>query len=282
MIAYIIIKKNFKIIILLVLVIISFLNIKFLIFVDNNKNLEVNFLDIGQGDSAYIKFPNHNNLLIDTGPNKFVSNQIDRVSDIFDKSIKNILLTHPDKDHIGGAEEVLKRYSIDNVFLAKNQEYKIDFVQKIYNIAHGDQISFGAILVKNLNPYNISENMETNHNSIVSLINYNKISFLFMADADKEIERKLLASGEIDNLKNQILVLKVGHHGSKTSSSEAFLKKLHPEYCIVSVGKDNSYGHPAPEIMLILNKYCDVIYRTDIDGNIKFDTDGESLELSTS
>lgn len=246
----------------------------------NNGSLEVNFLNIGQGDAAYIKFPDGQNLVLDTGPTKYTVNQIDKKKSFFDKGIQNILLTHPDNDHVAGTENILKEYKVKNLFLAKNQDYKIKFGGNIYNVMSGDSIKFDKYIFKIFNPYSQTENQETNHNSIVSVLDDGNISFLFMADADKEIERKILSSGQLGYLKDQILIYKVGHHGSNTSSSDVFLKALQPEYCVISVGAHNSYGHPKPEVLETLNKYCGQVYRTDSDGTVTFDTDGESLQIS--
>ena len=105
-----------------------------------------------------------------------------------------------------------------------------------------------------------------------------------MGDADQEVERKLVSQGYFDNISNikTKKVLKVGHHGSDTSSSEIFLKKLKPEYCIISVGKDNRYKHPNPEALNRLEKYCKNIYRTDKDRSIAFATNGKDLKINIS
>ena len=120
---------------------------------------------------------------------------------------------------------------------------------------------------------------DSNHKSIVNRVIYGNYEFIFMGDADKETERMIVSKGYFKN-DTKVKILKVGHHGSNTSSSELFLKTLKPEYCIISVGKNNKYGHPKLETMLTLQKYFKVIYRTDQDGDISFKTDGINLKIN--
>lgn len=277
MISYDFFKKNFKFFYFIFFVIFGILLFLQIVSLDAHK-LEVNFLDIGQGDAAYIKFPNGNNLIIDTGPNKFTINKIDEQKGLLDKGISNILLTHPDGDHIGGTKEIIDKHKIQNVFLAKFLAYDLAFEGEQYYLMAGDRIQFGEYVLNVLNP-KAFDNTETNHNSLVTSLDYGAISFLFMGDADKEAERQILSGGKVNYLKERVLVLKVGHHGSNTSSSENFLKTLAPEYCVISVGKDNRYGHPTAEVLALLGKYCGEVLRTDMLGTIQFDTDGESLQI---
>lgn len=249
----------------------------------DNTSLEVSFLDVGQGDSILIKNPQNNYFLIDTGPNYKSTQETENILAFFYDNLSGVLLTHPDLDHVGGTEQILKSLHVENLLISKENDYE-DY-KKYANfdtkyVKEGDKVYFSTLDTKDMSIeiLNPAPGMlgDSNHKSIVSRIIYGDFEFIFMADADQEVERSLVAKGYFTKNKH-IKVLKVGHHGSDTSSSELFLKTLKPQFCVISVGKDNSYGHPKPKTLETLNKYCGIIYRTDTDGTVKFSTDGKNL-----
>lgn len=246
-----------------------------------DKNLlKVYFLDVGQGDSELIVGPRGNVLLIDTGPNGKVVSEIEKVANLKNRNISGLVLTHQDLDHNGGFEDVDNAFHVKSLFITNNYTEKLDFANK-YLVSQGDTLDFEDFKLDVISPA-INDLGSTNHTSIVSILKYGNYRFIFMADADKETERSLISKGYFDDGGEYIDILKLGHHGSDTSSSEVFLKKIRPEYCIFSVGKDNSYGLPDESVVGLAQKYCKSIYRTDEDGNISMYTDGRLLKIKKS
>lgn len=257
-------------------------------FIDNNRdqNLEVIYLDIGQGDAILIKDPKGINLLIDTGSGAITTQKVQKELSAINKNMDGILITHPDSDHAGGFDELSRRFNIKNTFISSEDDYSKQVKDNILNVSS----------VNNINQIRLSDNIllntlspekgmlgDGNAKSIVNTILYGNFNFIFTGDADSETERKLVSQGYFDKNDNKKIVniLKIGHHGSDTSSSEMFLKKIKPEYCIISVGRDNKYGHPTKNVLDRLEKYCKNIYRTDLSGNISFKTNGKNLKVNT-
>lgn len=253
--------------------------------INRSGNLEVIYLDIGQGDSILIKDPRGLNFLIDTGSGHITTQKVQKELSVFNKALDSVLITHPDSDHSGGVVSVINSIDTERVIISTENDYsnyikdkdsKVSFVNTFNNISLSNEIS-----LKILNP-ELGILGTENGKSIVNTMSYGNFNFIFTGDADSETERKLVSQGYFDKNENKtsVNVLKVGHHGSDTSSSEIFLKKIKPEYCILSVGKNNKYGHPAKNAMDRLEKYCKNIYRTDLNGGISFKTDGKNLEIS--
>ena len=241
------------------------------------KALKVIFLDVGQGDSALIIAPEGSKTLIDAGPDMKTVGRIEDNINFFDKNLENIILTHQDLDHVGGFTQIVKAFNVKDLFVSNKYTEKIDFNSKNY-IKEGDFLKTGSIFIQTLSP-NDKDLGSTNHTSIVNMIVYGKYRFIFMADSDKEKERSFISKGYFKNSDYYVDILKLGHHGSDTSSSELFLKQIKPEYCIFSVGKGNVYGHPSKSVLDLANKYCLSIYRTDEDGSVSFITDGNDLKI---
>lgn len=213
---------------------------------------EVTFIDVGQGDSTLIQYKNKN-ILIDTGGNK----KIDIANDclipfLAKKKIRKldaVIITHEDYDHYGALENLMSSFTVDNVY------YYYDFKDK--------SIFFSDLEIKNLNSFYTSTSDE-NEKSGVYNFKINNIKFLIMGDATKEIEADILNSKQdID-----IDVIKIGHHGSNTSSSTAFLKACSPKLAIISCGENNSYNHPSDETIETLSSLSIPYKRTDIEGSI--------------
>jgi competence protein ComEC len=256
--------------------------------IDKQNNIEIIFLDVDQGDSSLIKTASNQKILIDTGASYVTTQKLQKYLPLFSKSLDAVILTHPDLDHVGGTQEILDTNIVKNLIISTENEY-LDYKKKeikesdleVLKVNNSNNILLNNdINLEILSPDKGQEG-DSNQNSIVNRLVYGNFEFIFMADADTEVERKLVAKGYFEN-KNTKKVLKVGHHGSDTSSSEIFLKKLKPEYCIISVGKDNKYGHPKKEVIDRLEKYCKNIYRTDKNSDISFTADGANLKIETS
>lgn len=230
------------------------------------KLLEVNFFDVGQGDAVFIETPASHQILIDGGPSSVILEKLADEMPFWDRSIDLIVLTHPEKDHLTGLLEILKRYRVENILwtgvLRDTSQFKEwqkligDEGARIIIAKAGQKIIMqpGGAEIDILYPLESLEGKEfkdSNNTSIVGRLVFNKNSFLFTGDAYQTVERELIDLGA--NLDSD--VLKVGHHGSKTSSSEEFIAEVSPEIAVISTGKNNSYGHPHPEVLEVLKKY---------------------------
>lgn len=257
--------------------------------------LEVDFFDVGEGDSILLSLPNWKStfgeriqLLIDGGPSSEVVEKVAKEIPFFDRKIEILILTHPDKDHITGLFEIVRTFKIDKVLLPKiegpeeEKDLYLSFLKllqekniKTLFLKEGHKISFpGKIFLLTLWPEENFISKDTNDFSIVLKLSFGKIDFLFTGDLPKNIEYKLLAQDL--NLESEIL--KVAHHGSKNSTSEYFLKKVLPEVAVISVG-ENRYGHPTREVLELLSKYDIKVLRTDLDGDIKIISDGKGYQV---
>jgi competence protein ComEC len=252
--------------------------------------LHVSFLDVGQGDAILIQTPDGQDILIDGGPDpRKINLELGKKLPFWDRTIDLVVCTQPQADHVTGLIEVLQRYRVKQV-LEPGIPYETPIYQEWlrlietkgieYNIARtGQEIDLGnGIRIEVLNP---PESLfeETSHdvdnNGAVLKLMWSKIGFLFTADIRAEAELELVQQRA--NLKST--VLKIAHHGSKTSTTSQFLAAVDPEVAVICVGADNSFGHPSPEVLerLIDRLGGDTVYRTDEDGTIEFITDGETL-----
>lgn len=255
-----------------------------------SKYLTVAFLDVGQGDAILITAPNKNQILIDGGPNQGVIRALGQAMPFFDHSIDLVMETHPDQDHIGGLPEVFNRYQIagfiEPKFVAETSIYK-NLTEKISQeksshltakagtkIILSPNVSLEIISAK---PWMLGPRggkPDTNNSSIVARLTYASTTFLFTGDLPVKMENNL-ALTEPDELKAD--VLKVAHHGAKTSNSLAFFKAVKPEYAIISVGADNRYGHPSAETLGWLKTVGAQILQTKDLGTITLKSDGQSV-----
>ena len=250
-----------------------------------NGVLTVAFLDVGQGDAVFIETPSGNQMLIDGGGGRAVLRGLSSFLSFFDRRIDLVLATHPDRDHIGGLPEVLRRYRvgglIQNGASGKSAAYEaLRRYGEEANVAiiagmRGSRIALDKdVFVDILFPDRDVEGWDTNTASIVALLTYKNTSFLFTGDAPREVEEYLVG---IDGARLDADVLKLGHHGSKTSSSEKFIDIVSPKYAVVSAGRDNRYGHPHAEVLDILEERGVEVYRTMDSGTITFVSDGVSV-----
>ena len=242
--------------------------------------LQVYFLDVGQADSILIK-SNNEYMLIDGGNNNDGPLLVKYFQSLGIKEFKYIVGTHPHEDHIGGLDDVIKNFTIDNIYIPdamtttktfedlldsideKNLTYKVPKINSTFSLGNAN--------LKVI--YTGTDTSDLNNTSIVLKLTYQDISILLTGDATSETEKKIL------NKDINSTVLKVGHHGSKYSSTESFLKKVNPKYAIISVGKNNIYNHPATTTINKLEKLNTQIYRTDQDGTILLETNGHNIDI---
>jgi len=254
----------------------------------------IEFLDVGQGDSALIRTPNNKNvILIDTGgmisykteewrnkkPYYVSNNTISYLKSMGIKKITTMIFTHGDADHMGEAINLVENFKVEKVIF--NCGKFNDLEKELIKVLDMKQIPYYSCI----NELNINDNKlyflnkelydNENDNSCVVYTEFNNHKFLFMGDAGVDVEEELIEKYNLQDID----VLKVGHHGSKTSTGKNFIDEINPKYSIISVGKNNRYGHPNSNVLDIL-KYSQ-IYRTDIDGSVMFEINKDKLEIET-
>ena len=250
-----------------------------------SSKLVVHFIDVWQGDASLIQIPGNINILIDGGSRVKGPRVVSYLKSLGIKKLNIVIGTHPHEDHIGGLINVINAFEVDNVIdsgvshtsytykrylqaiAKKNINFLIPPVGESYKLNDDTELLICGPHKKNSN--------DLNNSSVVAKLKYKDISFLFTGDAEKKQENQLLASG----LDLSSTVLKVGHHGSKSSSTKNFLKKVNPIISIISVGASNAYGHPSQTVIDNLLSVGSTVYRTDTTGNIVIETDGISLNV---
>ena len=253
--------------------------------VGTSNKMKVHFLDLGQGDSILVQSPNGKNLLVD-GSTKDAGKEVVAYLKSHDvEKLDYVVATHPDADHIGGLISVLNSVSIKN-FVDSGKVHTSQTYEEMLQLILDKNIPFIVPNIEDTIPLdddlditvlNVGEESDDNNEaSIVLKITYGEVSFLLMGDADIRIEKEIL---ERSNVKST--VLKAGHHGSDTSSSEDFIQAVKPEVTILSYGKDNSYGHPDAEVKSRLERISSQIYGTAVVGNIVVETDGVDYNVLT-
>ncbi len=238
------------------------------------------FLDVGQGDAELIKTPDHRIILIDGGPDASVIRKLGQELPWTTRTIDLVVVSHPHADHVTGLIEVLKRYKVNNILTSSvvynTPEYAtwLALINKKHIpviVARAGQtigIGSGATLTVILPLMSYQDQTIDNvHTSmVVNSLRYGKTTALFMGDAEVPLEQSLVELGV--DLKSDIL--KVGHHGSQTSSSLEFIKAVAPQYAVISVGGKNRYGHPHPTVLTRLQSLVPQVLRTDTEGDIRF------------
>jgi competence protein ComEC len=248
----------------------------------SEKDLLVHFIDVGQGDAILIQI-NNKNLLIDSGPVSSSNKLIEYLKDQRVSKLDTVLATHPHEDHIGNMDYIINHFKVSN-FYAPKKSYSSDsfkaMVQalkkqnlKINTAKAGVPLDLGKGIILDIIAPIKSDYDELNNYSAVLKITYGSTKFLFMGDAEKESESQLIASKQ--DLSAD--VIKLGHHGSNSSSSLEFLNKVSPSYAIISCGKFNDYGHPHVETLNNLKSKNITTYRTDIDKTILLKSDGSNI-----
>ena len=290
------VKKNYKfnkILVIFLSIMLTFLCSCDLIL-DNNTNndiscdsvnsLSVHFLDVGQGDSIFIELPNSQTMLIDAGENYHGEGIINYINNCGYSKIDYLVATHPHSDHIGSMAYIVRNFEIGEIYMPKvstttatyenllnsisKKGLKIKSAAAGMNITYFDDFTADIIAPEEIDEKNL------NNSSIVIKMTLGNKSFLFMGDAEKSEINSITADVSAD-------VLKVGHHGSRTSTTADFLEMVQPSIAVISCGIDNDYGHPHESTLKFLNDINCEIYRTDKDKTITVTTDGNTLNVQT-
>lgn len=251
------------------------------------KNLKISYIDVGQADSILIQTPGGKNVLIDAGNNGDALTIVTYLKAQNISRLDYVIATHSHEDHIGSMDTVINMFDIGQVVMPKESSNTQTFRDVMTAIASkglkpieakaGVKLDLGPEIYAELLAPNSSGYQDINDYSAVLRLIYGNNSFLFMGDAETQSESEMLQLGS----RLKIDVLKVGHHGSSTSSTAAFLKLVTPKYAVISVGKDNSYGHPTQEALGRLGSVGATIYRTDETGTIVCESDGETISFKT-
>ncbi len=281
-------RKNGAFIIVALLLVANFLIWQNVSLAQKENSLIVAFLDVGQGDSIYIEGPNGGQILIDGGPNGNVLSELGKVMPFGDRTIDLLVLTNPDQDHYGGFLDVLQTYDISYIIesgtrtpnktyqefkrMVKEEGAEEMIAKRGMNIPLGNGALFRIIF-----PDRDVSNMSRNDGSIIARLEYGSTSVMFTGDTTKIIE-EYLVNKYPDDLKSDIL--KVAHHGSKTSTSKNFVEMVAPSYAVISNGEKNRYGHPHQNTLQTLSKFGVEIFRTDTFGTIIMHSDGRKIEFS--
>ncbi|MDZ5148144.1 MBL fold metallo-hydrolase [Clostridium perfringens] len=254
--------------------------------VPKDSELMISYMDVGQGDAAYIKV-NGNDILIDAGPR---SNSKELLEQLKAKNIDDfelVIATYPHEDHIGGMVDVFKEYEVKAFYspkithTTKTYENLVKAVKdeglKTKELKGGMVIDLGEGAKFDVFTPQKSEYEELNDYSPIMKLSFGDTSYLFTGDAEKLAEEEALAKYKT-SLDSD--VIKFGHHGSSSSSSNAFIEAVSPKYGIISCAKDNKYGHPHSETLDIIKKYNIKTFRTDTDGEIILTSDGKSINFN--
>lgn len=264
----------------------------------SQEGLVVHFLDVGQGDAAVIQCDGKT-MMIDGGPSKKSDYVYTWLKDHDIAYLDYMIATHPDSDHIGGLSGALQYAEVGTAYCSVTEHNTRTFDSLVKYLdqqgkelkvpSAGKEFDLGDARVKILGPVEkpgTGKNFDSNNSSLVLKVIYGNTSFLFTGDAEEEEEQSLLetygtendelgSDDDEDSLKST--VLKVGHHGSESSTSYRFLREVAPDYAVISVGKDNSYGHPTEEVLSRLRDADVKTWRTDMQGTITAESDGKNV-----
>lgn len=250
-----------------------------------NENIKIHFIDVGQGDSIFIELPNNETMLIDAGESSKEEVVSEYINTLGYNKINYVIGTHPHSDHIGGLAHIINSFNIEKIYMpkalstSKTYENLLNTIYKnkknIITAKAGIKIIDEDNLKINILAPNNNNYSNLNNYSVVIKINYKSKSFLFMGDAEILSENEILTDVSAD-------IIKIGHHGSDTSSSESFLSKVNPKYAIIMVGENNKYNHPNQTILDRLERNNIITYRTDLNGNIVITSDGNEINVEVS
>lgn len=251
-------------------------------FKETENTLDITYLDVGQADSILIQNEGHN-MLIDAGNNEDGPLLVQYFKEQNITKFDYLIATHPHEDHIGGMDDIINNFDIEKIYMpdvTTTTKTFLDVLEAIekknmtYDVPNINQnFTLGSTLFQVIYTGNDKKNL--NNSSIVLKATFKNTSYLFTGDATSEVEKKIL------NKNIQATVLKVGHHGSKYSTTTDFLNKVNPKYAIISVGKNNSYNHPNQVTINKLEKKNIEIHRTDQEGSIFLKSDGKTINITS-
>lgn len=251
---------------------------------NSESKLIVHFLDVGQGDAIFIELPNGKTMLVDAGENYHGQGIIDYVQTIGYQKLDYVVATHPHEDHIGSMPYIVRNFEIGSIYMPDVTANTATFESLLKAIkAKGLRVKNGRTGVHIIKDGELTADIiapdkpdesNLNNSSIVLLLTFGNVSYLLTGDA----ETKELNAIRADM---HATVLKAGHHGSKTSTTQTLLKKISPSVTVISCGKNNDYGHPHAEVLKMLKSVNSSVYRTDRDQTVIVATDGSSLTVST-
>lgn len=249
---------------------------------ENTNTLDITYLDVGQADSILIQNKGHN-MLIDAGNNEDGPLLVQYFKEQNINKFDYLITTHPHEDHIGGMDDIINNFDIEKIYMpdvTTTTKTFLDVLEAIekknmtYDVPNINQnFTLGNTLFQVIYTGNDKKNL--NNSSIILKATFKNTSYLFTGDATSEVEKKIL------NKNIQATVLKVGHHGSKYSTTTDFLNKVNPKYAIISVGKNNSYNHPNQVTINKLEKKNIEIHRTDQEGSIFLKSDGKTINITS-
>ena len=241
------------------------------------------FLDVGQGDAILISSP-AGDILVDTGPDNAEEALLHTLQARGVTDLRMLFLSHGDSDHAGNADTVLRSFPVRTLYLPQSgsvsgavraaERAADDEGTRVSRLSAGDGLYSGELCITVLSPFSPPEG-EENTDSLVLRVTYGETAVLLTGDADIAAEERILAACAPDGLRCNLL--KLGHHGSRTSTSPAFLAAVRPEYAVISCGKANAFGHPHSETLLRLQEEGICVLRTDECGEIRFVSDGKSI-----
>lgn len=254
--------------------------------------VSVYYFDVGQGDSGLIRLPNGENILIDAGLSSGADQLTAYLKQLGVSRIDYLIGTHPHADHIGGMAKVIQQFDIGQIYIPKVADSQVPVTRTyesmldaaaekglLFTQARGGVtiLQQNGVQLRLLAPLGETYD-DLNDYSVVAKLTFGNRSFLFTGDAEQQSERQMVAQERSDLHSD---VLKVGHHGSSSSSTASFLEAVSPQYAVISCGKNNDYGHPHKEVMNRLQKAGIQVYRTDEQGTILIRSDGDSLSVQT-
>jgi competence protein ComEC len=281
--------KKYWLIVFIVVLLGGTLYLFYLDFQNRNRGLTFAMFNIGQGDGLFVESPTGTQVLIDAGPPRKILSQLTHVMSPFDRKIDAVIITNPDEDHIGGFMDVFKNYKVSEVFepgtfndskIYKNVENEISKrnISKIL-AKKGMRLDLGGgAFIDFLFPNQDVSNWDTNDGSIVAKLTYGDMSILLAGDSTAKTEKIILEDTPPELLASTIL--KVGHHGSRTSTSLDFTSVVAPAYALISNGEDNKYGHPHQETLNTLTELGVKVFQTDLLGTIIMKSDGQNVQFS--
>lgn len=243
-------------------------------WLEEKEEFKTVFFDVGQGDASLIKIPGGKTILIDAGPDNLVLNRLGEYLPFYRRTLDLIIISHWHDDHIIGLQEIIERYHVKSLIYmegAEQSELARDILDKavrrgvrIIPVNGEIKLNYNGCSLDILSALSLGVK-ENSNNSLITLLDCRGLKFLFSGDNESIVEKKLLASGR----NYQVDIFKASHHGSKTANTREFLETIKPKLVVISVGKDNRFNHPAPEVVENMGVLGLKIKRTDIDSSIE-------------